>query len=107
MSSISPRRAAARAVAAACAAAALAVSSPRADLVYESGTQGPTGQTAASGVPIDYFRAIGVRFEVTDFTSVDRIGGHLGANANPSGTLYGKLLQLTGPNDLPNLGEDD
>jgi hypothetical protein len=37
-----------------------------AGVVYESAQQGPTGQSAASGITIDYFRSVGVRFQITD-----------------------------------------
>src|SRR5204863_241901 len=95
----------ATAAAAAAASATLSARPALADMVYESATMGSALQT--SGVPLDTFNGLGVRFQVSDFATVDRIGAHLGAVATPSDTLWSELVQLSGPGDFPNPDESD
>jgi hypothetical protein len=79
---------------------AAAVSPAKAQLLYESAELGPIGQ--ASGALVGDNSYIGVRFEVFGDTTADRMGGHLGTATLPSATLFGALVQLSGPGDFPN-----
>jgi hypothetical protein len=83
------------------AAASVAMLAPPAigDLIYQSGTLGSPGQS--SGVTVNANTYQGVRFQVTDPATADRMGAHLGTPFPPSNILRGSLIQLSGPTDFP------
>jgi hypothetical protein len=82
-------------------------SATRADVLFESGTLGPTGiawSDLTSGVvPGSHVSAnvfTGVVFQLVQPARVTQIGGHFGA---PSvGSFFGAIVTLDGPNDFPN-----
>jgi PKD domain/K319L-like, PKD domain/RTX calcium-binding nonapeptide repeat (4 copies) len=63
---------------------------------YETATLGETGQSSGLAVRNDSF--LGTRFEVTAPVDIAEIGGHLTVF---SGSLFGAVIALTGPDDLP------
>ena len=63
---------------------------------YETATQGDTSQSVGYAVRNDSF--LGARFEVTAAVDIAEIGGRLNVF---SGTLFGAVIALTGPDDLP------
>jgi hypothetical protein len=76
-------------------------------IIYESGTLGPTGvdvsQVVSGTIPgtnINRFIAVGVRFELVKPVEVSQIGGHF-VGGTQGGNLFGALVRLTGPSDLP------
>jgi hypothetical protein len=66
---------------------------------YQRATQGATGQTSGSGIAVSNLFYTGWRFQVTDGPiQTVHIGGHFFAG---TGTVFGALVRLTGPNDDP------
>lgn len=88
--------------AAAGALAALAATPARAVLVYESAEMGPIGQS--TGAALGSTSYVGVRFQLLGTTTVDRVGAHIGRGVLPEGTVFGALVQLSGPSDFPDTG---
>jgi hypothetical protein len=67
---------------------------------YERATQGPIGQTSGQGIAVDNLFYTGWRFQVTNGPiQTTHIGGHFYAFG--SGSVFGAIVQLTGPNDDP------
>ena len=90
--------------------ATLPQSSAVADVLFESGTLGPTGvswQDALDGlvpgssVAVDVFS--GVRFNLTQLVVTTQIGGHFFSPAG--GDFFGAIVQLNGVNDFPDSGD--
>jgi hypothetical protein len=81
---------------------------PAATLFYESAVLGPTGVTIdelyAGVVPgggVHRNLYIGDRFELTSRSLITAVGGHfVGEGATPS-TIFGAIVRLGGPLDLP------
>ncbi len=70
-----------------------------AQLYYQRATPGPTGQLSGTGIGIDDLFYSGWRFQVTDGPiRVNHIGAHFSFGI---GTVFGALVQLTGPEDDP------
>jgi hypothetical protein len=74
-----------------------------ADILYESGTLGPTGIP----YPDDFdlrtdlnIGFIGVRFQLTQSVLTSQIGGHFISESN--GTFFGAIVALDDANDFPN-----
>jgi hypothetical protein len=82
----------------------------RADVIFESGTLGPTGITwqqvlddevVGSNVASDVFS--GVRFKLVSPVMTTRIGGHFVSAAG--GEFFGAIVKLTDQNDFPDSGD--
>lgn len=77
-----------------------------ADILFESGTLGPTGvpySQLGNTVPgTEVFSSIfpGVRFELTQPVKTTSVGGHFVADI--SGTFFGAIVALDDENDFPN-----
>jgi len=81
-----------------------------ADVLFESGTLGPTGVSwmdlqaqSTPGTNISTFAYNGVRFEFTQPVLTDKIGGHFVAATE--GTFFGAIVELNGASDFPNSGD--
>jgi len=79
-----------------------------AQILYESGTPGPTGvtwQQAIDGdVPgenVDPGSFTGARFQLTQSALVTRIGGHFVGPPASGNTLFGAIVALSNANDFP------
>lgn len=72
-----------------------------ADVVYDTGTVsiGSTGRFGGSSVDSTQF--LGVRFQAGGNFHASEIGGHFGGT--PGSTIFGAIVHLSGPTDLPNL----
>jgi hypothetical protein len=78
---------------------AMSISPARADLIYQSATLGPTGQTSGGIVSDGSFpQFLGARFTIASAVEVSQIGGHI---ANESGDLFGAIVALSGPTAFP------
>ncbi len=66
-------------------------------IIYESATQGATGQT--SGYGIDGSQFIGSRFYLSEEREITAIGGHLTELA--AGNVFGAIISLSSIYDLP------
>jgi hypothetical protein len=75
-----------------------------ADILFESGTLGPTGipQGSVAATNITPFVFTGVRFELTRPVITSQVGGHFVDRAN--GTFFGAIVQLDDENDFPDSG---
>ncbi len=80
-----------------------------ADVLFESGTLGPTGVSwsdlanqSVPGTNISAFAYNGVRFELTEPALTTEIGGHFVAAT--SGTFFGAIVKLDDQNDFPDSG---
>jgi len=79
-----------------------------ADVIFESGTLGPTGilySQLGNTVPgTEVFLSVfpGVRFELTQPVKTTSVGGHLVASTG--GTFFGAIVALDDENDFPNSG---
>jgi hypothetical protein len=81
------------------AALLLAAATAHGQLFYERATLGQTGLTSGGGLACSNLFFTGWRFEVTNGPiQVSRIGGHFFPG---SGSVFGAIVQLTGPNDDP------
>ena len=68
-------------------------------VTYERATLGTTGITSGGGIAATNWFYTGWRFEVTGGpVTTTRIGGHFFGG---SGTIFGAIVRLTGPNDDP------
>jgi hypothetical protein len=83
-------------------------SGARADILFESGTLGPTGitwQQAIDGeVPgenVNPNAFSGVRFELTQPVITSRVGGHFVGPANTYDTFFAAIVLLDNENDFP------
>jgi len=84
--------------------------SARADILFESGTLGPTGVTwsdlssqTVPGTNISSFAFNGVRFRLNQPVITTEIGGHFVAPT--TGTFFGAIIALDDENDFPNSGD--
>jgi hypothetical protein len=75
------------------------INAAHAEVIYESATMGPTGQT--EGYLIDSYGFMGSRFYIGNPVQVTAIGGHLFAGW-PEDDIFGAIVRLDGLNDLPN-----
>jgi hypothetical protein len=82
----------------------------RAEILFESGTLGPTGITwqqvldeEVVGVNIASDVFSGVRFELLSPVMTTRIGGHFVSAAG--GEFFGAIVNLTDQNDFPDSGD--
>lgn len=89
---------------------ALANTMAGAEVLFESGTLGPTGviwgdleNQVVPGTNISTFAYNGVRFELTQPAHTAEIGGHFVAKA--SGTFFGALVALDDEVDFPDSGD--
>jgi hypothetical protein len=76
--------------------------SARGDVIYESATLGPTGQTA--GATLSDLQFLGSRFSLNDPVQVQAIGGHMfaiGVQGQEAGPYFGAIVSLSGPSALP------
>lgn len=80
--------------------------SVRADIIFESGTLGPTGVTwnelengTVPGTSVHGLFMPGVRFELSAPTHVTQIGGHFVSDFG--GTFFGAIIVLENENDFP------
>lgn len=85
----------------------LATSKVRAEILFESGTLGPTGISWSDlengivpGTTVSEFIFPGVRFELTQPIRTSSIGGHFASQAN--GEFFGAIVALDDENDFPN-----
>jgi hypothetical protein len=77
-------------------------SSALADILFESGTLGPTGTTEGS-VPSTNVSPnvyVGVRFEITQPVKTEQVGGHFVDDLG--GTFFGAVVKLDDASDFPN-----
>ena len=78
-----------------------------ADVLFESGTLGPTGIPyadlggAVPGTNVNPFVFPGVRFELTQPVVTSQIGGHFVVEGT-AGTFFGAIVRLDDENDFPN-----
>jgi hypothetical protein len=86
---------------------ALAATHVRGEILFESGTLGPTGVPWADlengtvpGTNVNPFVFPGVRFELTQSVRTSSIGGHFASQAN--GTFFGAVIALDDEHDFPN-----
>jgi hypothetical protein len=70
----------------------------QAGIIYESATLGTTGNFG--GATISSTQFLGSRFSVGENVVVDSIGGHI-QPIRGGGTLFGVIVELTGPGALP------
>lgn len=77
------------------------------DILFESATLGPTGITLQQqideqiqGTNVNQSVFVGARFEIATPANVSRIGGHFTADS-AGGDFFGAIVQLSGPDDLP------
>jgi hypothetical protein len=86
--------------------------SAAADILFESGTLGPTGITwqqllddepVGSNVASEVFS--GVRFELTQPVVTTRVGGHIVSSPATVGTFFGAIVKLDDEFDFPNSGD--
>jgi len=78
-----------------------------ADVIFESGTLGPTGLARGvvpgATVGSDVFN--GVRFQLTEPTITTRVGGHFVTSTGATGTVFGAIVKLDNENDFPDSGD--
>jgi hypothetical protein len=88
----------------------LVAGAARADVLFESGTLGPTGVTwtdltngnvMGSNISRNVFN--GTRFYLARPAVTTRIGGHFAAQA--PGNFFGAIVKLTGEDDIPDSGD--
>jgi len=86
---------------------ALAATTARSDILFESGTLGPTGVTFADlengtvpGTNVNKFVFAGVRFELTQPVITTQVGGHFVEEV--PGTFFGAIVALDDAGDFPN-----
>lgn len=78
-----------------------------ADVLFESGTLGPTGISwsdlengTVPGTSVNQFVFPGMRFELTQPVRTTSIGGHFASQAN--GEFFGAIVAIDSANDFPN-----
>lgn len=87
-----------------------------ADVLFESGTLGPTGVTwddllaeTVGGTNISPVVFTGVRFELSQPAFTTQIGGHFlqrpGSDPNGDGSFFGAIVALDDENDFPDSGD--
>jgi hypothetical protein len=82
------------------------------EILFESGTLGPTGLTFAdfgggtrpSGSYVSDFAFTGVRFEVTQPALTSRVGGHFVIEPGYDDSFFGAIVRLDSSSDFPNSG---
>ena len=83
----------------------LATSETRADILFESGTLGPTGipysllSNTVPGTNINQFVFPGVRFQLTQRAVTSAVGGHFVEEFG--GTFFGAIVALDDESDFP------
>lgn len=86
-----------------------AAASARGDILFESGTLGPTGiyidqiggGTAPGGTVISDFVFNGVRFELTQPAVTTRVGGHFVTDPRFADSFFGAIVRLDDATDFP------
>jgi len=88
-------------------------SSALADVLFESGTLGPTGLTFAdfgggaaptsSGVTPNVFS--GVRFQIASPANTTRVGGHFVVRPSSNDSFFGAIVRLDNATDFPDSGD--
>ena len=68
-------------------------------IIHESAFLGATGQRG--GVSISSFQFVGSRFSISQPVDVTAIGGHIGGSLAAPSPIFGAIVHLGGPNDLP------
>jgi hypothetical protein len=84
-----------------------------ADILFESGTLGPTGLTFAdfggtpepSGSFVSDFAYTGVRFELSQRAIATRVGGHFVIDPGHDDSFFGAIVRLDNVFDFPNSGD--
>jgi hypothetical protein len=86
------------------------VADSRADVLFESGTLGPTGipwsdltNGTVPGTNVNKFVFPGVRFHLDQPAMTTQVGGHFVAASG--GTFFGAIVKLDDANDFPNSGD--
>jgi len=84
-----------------------------ADIIFESGTLGPTGISfgdagsgtapGGSGVTANVFS--GVRFQLSKPVKITRVGGHFVDDTRTDSTFFGALARLESDTDFPDSGD--
>jgi hypothetical protein len=69
----------------------------KADVIYESATMGPTGQT--SGWTIDNEQSLGTRFYISQTTQITAIGGRISNFTYAN--IFGAIVKLDNFSDFP------
>jgi hypothetical protein len=84
-----------------------------ADVIFESGTLGPTGltfddfggTTEPSGSYVSDFAFTGVRFELTQPAVTTRVGGHFVIDPGHDDSFFGAIVRLHSSMDFPDSGD--
>jgi len=71
-----------------------------AELIYESATLGPTGQTSG-GFNANEVQMLGSRFSISETMEVSQIGGHMYRGSFGANPIFGAIVELSGPNAFP------
>jgi hypothetical protein len=89
-------------------------SAKAANVIFESGTLGPTGLTfddfdggmpEPSGAFVSDFAFTGVRFELTQPVATTRVGAHVVIDPGHDDSFFGAIVRLNSATDFPNSGD--
>jgi hypothetical protein len=82
-------------------------STAAAEIIYESGSLGPTGIPigVVPGANVSAAVFNGVRFELTVPVVTTHVGGHFVGSTDTTDTFFGAIVQLADENDFPNSGD--
>jgi hypothetical protein len=74
-----------------------------AEIIYESGSLGPTGipQGVVDAANVNGFVFNGVRFNLTSPVVTSQVGGHFVGSVGTTDTLFGAIVKLVDENDFP------
>jgi hypothetical protein len=78
-----------------------------ADILFESGTLGPTGiprTEVSGGSNISPAVFVGVRFHLDQPVLTSHVGGHFVRNTGANESFFGAIVALTNDNDFPDSG---
>ncbi|MDZ4659158.1 MAG: hypothetical protein SH868_16425 [Bythopirellula sp.] len=81
--------------------------SARADMLFESGTLGPTGipRGVIPGANVSAAVFNGVRFQLTQPVITTQVGGHFVGSLGTTDTFFGAIVALIDENDFPDSGD--
>ena len=85
----------------------LAATNARGDILFESGTLGPTGiprSEITGGSNVSPFVFVGVRFHSDQPVLTTQVGGHFVKNAGANEPFFGAIIALANENDFPDSG---
>jgi len=72
-----------------------------AEILFQTATSGPTGQTCGQGLAVDSNFFPGTRFQLTQPAVTSAVGGHfLPTDFVTPRTVFGAIVRLTGPDDF-------